>query len=55
MVKGTQGEVNYLISPKSSCIQFYRLLEYQLNDGKNPQLSNENPREYSDSADGNLT
>ena len=41
LVKGTRGEVKFLISRKNCCTQFYRLLEYKVNDGKNPQLSKE--------------
>ena len=29
--EGTQGEVKYLIYRKSCCLQFYSLLEYQVN------------------------
>ena len=34
LVKGTRGEVKILISRKSCCTQFYRLLEKQVNDDK---------------------
>ena len=42
LYRETRGEVKVYISRKSCCTQFYRLLEYQANDGKkNPKFSNE--------------
>ena len=38
LFKGTRGEVKCLISRKSCCTQFYRLLEEQVNDGKNSAI-----------------
>ena len=49
LVKGSRGEVQFLISRKSCCTQLYRLLEEQVNNGK------KNPRKYLDSAGGNFT
>ena len=55
LVKGTRGEVKILISRKSCCTQFYRLLEYQVKDGKKIRnFPMKNPRKYLDSAGGNV-
>ena len=39
LVKGTRGEVKLLISRKRCSTQFYRLLEYQVNDGQKFAIS----------------
>ena len=50
---GTRGKVKILISRKSCCTQFYRLLEEQVSDGKKSAIFiMKNPRKYLDSAGG---
>ena len=56
LVMGTRGEVKILISQKSCRMQFYRPLEYQVNDGKKSHnFPMTNTLKYLDSAGGNLT
>ena len=56
LVKGTRGVVKFSFSRKICCTQFYRLLEYQVNDDKKPRnFPMKIPRKYLDSAGGNLT
>ena len=45
LVSGTLGEVKFLISRKSCCTQFYRLLEEQVNDSKKSAIFQSKIRE----------